>query len=220
LIKQGIDYMSVDKSVPAPAGETEQPRAILGDRLKFVDGRWSCNEMDVLPNLKLAVVKTGELLQKWENERVVDTEDPRECNVEDLNAQTDSKTWEPDVTGNPKPPWQHTYFVYLFDPVTADRYTYAAATVGARIAYEDLTDKMHWMSRLKNKPVAPMVMLSSKLMKTRFGQKMRPHFNCVEWLSGDGGEKLPAPSAAPRLSGPDNNKKPTTEELLNDELPF
>ncbi len=68
----------------------------------------------------------------------------------------------------------------------------------------------------------PIVKLSNAPMKTKFGKKLRPDFKIVAWRSFGGGPTQVEGGGAPQIK--DASAKPTaarsTEELLNDEIPF
>jgi hypothetical protein len=146
-------------------------------------------------------------------------------NPDDLNEAIPKNEWELDLNGNPRPPWQRTYVVYLLDPRDCQKYTFANSTLGARIATETLTDRVVWMRRLRGNNVVPQIELSCKPLKTRFGLKQRPEFKIVGWhllggsdgsaptLSGGGGEQL-------ALRGLSSVTPPTLDEELNDEIPI
>src|SRR5213076_1020510 len=92
--------------------------------------------------------------------------------------------------------------VYLLQPQSLDRFTFATNTVGGSIAIKDLVDRTKWMRRFRGENVHPVVTLSDRFMATRFGGRQRPHFNIVRWITfGDGGPALAQPNAAPALTG-------------------
>lgn len=101
--------------------------------------------------------------------------------VDELNSQIPKQEWETGLDGNPRPPWQLQYVVYLINPETGDTWTFINSTTGARIAYERLRDKFKWMRALRGPNIAPLVKPDSRPMRTMFGQKMRPEFTILEW---------------------------------------
>src|SRR5262245_53887601 len=207
-------------------------RLIQGDLLKCVDGRWTPQ-----PPPELLVVGTTRALQCWSDGKPVDTiiERPSEPlpDLDGLNAQIPQKEWEPGLDGKPRPPWQLNYVAYFANMNTADMYTFANSTTGARIAWERLTDRIAMMQRLRGKHVTPIVKLESKEMKTNFGRKLRPEFTIVEFRDlGGGGDKQPAqlPLPTDKDPAPAEKKKTTTvgkpvkpvsrQEELDDDLGF
>jgi hypothetical protein len=200
-----------------------QGQIIVGTFLRFTDGSWTEMGIPVPSGLKLLVIAVNEVLQRWADERVVDmvTEKPLP-NVDDLNAQIPESEWEKDLNGNPRPPWVHTYVAYLLHEQTAEKYTYANSTTGARICVETLQDRVAWMRKLRGSNVVPEVELTSRPMTTRFGIKQRPEFKIVGWKKlGDDGHAPPTPQiTGPATPGIADVKPVPTSELLNDDLPF
>jgi hypothetical protein len=179
----------------------EKPRVIQGTMLKSVDGRW--RDRDGLePPSELLVVGTTRAHQCWGRDRdLLDTilEQPGEPlpDVDALNAQIPREEWGVGLDGQPRPPWQLNYVVYLIDPVSAGVFTFINSTVGARIAWEKLTDAIKWKRMLHGANVAPIVKLDSRPMRTKMGTKQRPEFTVVEWreLNGKGPTQIGSPSA-------------------------
>jgi hypothetical protein len=77
------------------------------------------------------------------------------------------------------------------------------------------------MRRLRGANVVPVVTLSAKPMKTKFGVKQRPFFKIVNWrdLSGELQTAIASP-IPPALDVGTSVKPVTTAEELNDEVPF
>jgi hypothetical protein len=113
--------------------------------------------------------------------------------------------WEPGLDGKPQAPWRHQVVVYLIDPVLGGTFTYLNSTVGARIAWEQLREKVITVLALRNARVVPVVRLTHRPMKTFAGMKHRPEFEIVEWRKpgGDGGNVLANPQAS-QLTGPES----------------
>jgi hypothetical protein len=66
--------------------------------------------------------------------------------------------------------------------------------------------------------VAPIVKLSSKPMQTKWGKKMRPEFEVIEFREiGSGGESVPQISTE-QVGKP--VRPVTTREELDDSIPF
>jgi hypothetical protein len=196
-------------------------RLIRGSILSCVDGVWSCKDGTDLPP-KLIVLACTEAIQRWENQTPTETFVKRPgqplLSVDDLNAKVPKKKWEPGIDGEPRPPWTHQYVAYLFDPRDASLFTYLNSTAGARIAIRELRDKVGMMRALRGAKVVPVVELKSKPMKTQFGTKLRPYFHILEWrdLSGEPRARI----ASPALDVGTAVKPASTQEILNDEVPF
>jgi hypothetical protein len=124
--------------------------------------------------------------------------------VNALNEAVPKNEWEPGLDGKPKPPWSHQYVVYLLDPASAGFYTFLNSTTGARIAHEQLREKVITMRALRGARVVPVVKLTHRPMKTFVGMKHRPEFEVIGWkqLGGDGGGGTLAAPPQPQLSGP------------------
>ena len=82
------------------------------------------------------------------------------------------------------------------------------------------------MRVLRGANVAPILTLSSKPMKTKFGTKMRPDFEIVEFreIGGGGGQSVPQIESPKSGSGGEQIGKPvkpvTIEVELNDSIPI
>ena len=110
-----------------------------------------------------------------------------------------------------------------------EKFTFATRTVGGRIAVSELKDSVVFMRRYRGESTLAVVELSSKPMRTRFGERPRPFFKILEWRAS-GGETASLPlalpkqlAAAPAVAAPLPGKKveePKLEEELNDSLPF
>src|SRR5262249_4078182 len=155
-------------------------RLIQGDLLKCVDGRWTPQ-----PPPELLVVGTTRALQCCSGGMPIDTIVERSgeplADIDELNSEIPQQEWKPGLDGKPRAPWQLNFVVYLANLQTADTYTFANSTTGARIAWQRLTDKIAMMQRLRGKDVTPLVRLESKEMKTNFGKKLRPEFTIIEF---------------------------------------
>jgi hypothetical protein len=167
--------------------------------------------------------------------------------VKELNAGVPASEWETNkFTGEPRPPYEHVWVVYLVDLATCDRRTFVSGTVGAKIAWEELRDRVAWMRRLRGERVLPIIRLGIGSFLTRkFGVRPRPTFLPNRWIGpaitmpAPQIEHTPAPTneyAAAKEGlvpgypddhgGNVSNKKlkkvdpPTTAEDLDDKIPF
>jgi hypothetical protein len=227
-----------------------RPRLIKGVILKCIDGRWEDGDGLPPPNEMLVVGKTR-ALQCWKGGEVLDTiiEQPGEplSDVDKLNEQIPQQDWEPDKfnPGKLRAPWQLNFVIYLLDPESANTFTFLNTTVGARIAWERLSDKIDWMRKLRGANAFPIVRLENRPMKTKIAgvTKLRPEFTPIDWREFGGSENGSAgitQTTAPQIehkptppleqpSPPKKRKKtavgkpvvpPTTAEELKDEIPF
>jgi hypothetical protein len=197
----------------------DEKRLIKGERLKFVDGRWSGPDDTPIPE-RMLVLGCIRAVQCWENQRVTDcvlqsgTEPLPD--VDELNEKIPESEWEKGLDGKPKPPWQNVFGLYLLNPADGSIFTYVNSTTGTRIGYEKLKDRIDMMRMLRGTNVAPVIKLESRLMKTQYGAKARPEFTIVNWAGPNDGE-APALEHKPALKPV---AEPTTAEFLNDETPW
>jgi hypothetical protein len=148
------------------------------------------------------VLACNEALQRWQGKKVVEEIVAKPLpHVDNLNALVPQKKWEPGIDGKLKPPWVHQRIVYLICPGSATFFTYLNSTIGARIAWERLRERVTTMRVLRGARVVPLVKLTHRPMKTSFGMKHRPEFEITGWRTLDGGD--PALTwRTPQLSGP------------------
>jgi hypothetical protein len=110
------------------------------------------------------------------------------------------------LNGQPEPPWRIVYVVYLTDMETAELYTWINSGYFAMLAYEQLTDRIERMTRMRGNYVTEIVKLgrrSEKVKKLNIS-KQRPHFEHVEWR-----DLGPPPSQMPAQLPPPTDKDPT-----------
>lgn len=219
------DAPDPDDGFNASADEARGNRIIVGAIESFKDNEWSTGGLPADPNRKLVAVGALHFLQRWSEQRVVETITARPLpDVDDLNGAIPRKHWELDLNGNPRPPWQHAHALYLLDLGSAERTTYVSATIGGAIAVSRLKDRVAWMRKLRNNPhIVPQVEPTSAPMNTRFGPRKRPEFRIPGWFDfgAGGGLALPA-SGLMQLSPVELQRvtEPTVAEDLNDEIPW
>jgi hypothetical protein len=202
---------------------------IVGTLLKCVDGVWTQTGIPVPPGLKLLALTTTAVVRRWKDQRVIDTISKKPLpDPDQLNAAIPVSEWELDQNGQPCPPYELAWGVYLLDPETAEAFTFINKTFGAKIAVETLQNRVAWKRRLVGAKVVPEVELTSKPFKTGHGLKIRPEFkiNPNGWkiLDGGGGEQS-APQqledqAQPAQRGPKDAKAVSLGEEMNDEIGF
>ena len=212
-----------------PAIDTSE-RLIHGSLLKCVDGRWSTQDDPDMTGTQLLALTTAKAIQRWQLKEPVDTVVDTGAglpDIDELNAKIPRTEWELGLDGQPRPPWQRQYVVYLLDTSDASIFTFANGTIGARIAWERLVDRVSWMRALRGAAVFPLITLDSRPMKTQFGIKQRPEFSITDWrdLGSTGNpalESTPPRAIEGKTAAPVGKpvKTPTTAEALNDEIPF
>jgi hypothetical protein len=204
---------------------TTTDRVIVGIFLRCVDGVWTGDRVPMPADTRLLALAATMVLQNWQDKEAVKTIrlKPGESyealanQRDELNAKIDKATWEIGIDGKPRPPWVLSFVVYLLNPLTAEKFTYANSTTGARVAFEDLKDRVSWMRAIRGDQVVAEVELASKPMPTKVGQKIRPHFKVTGWKTFDTAHK-PAQLEPPR--GVKSVEPPTVGEELNDKIEF
>jgi hypothetical protein len=171
----------------------------------------------------MIALATTEAIQHWKEQLPIETIVKQHGvplpNIEALNAKIPEKQWEKGLDGKPRPPYSKQYVAYLLSPKDASIYTFINSTKGAEIAVDKLKERVRWMRTLRGAKVVPVVKLSTKPMKTKHGQKMRPEFAIIEWRD------LAALQAATTVPAIEHMGKPVTpptlkEEMGGDEVPW
>jgi len=185
------------------SGSIVNTRLIKGVILRWTETNgWTDRDGLPPPEILIALACT-EALQRWKAKKVVEeiTTEPLP-DIGNLNATVPTAEWDLGLDNRPKAPWVHQYVVYLIDPASGGLFTYLNNTVGARIAYDHLRERVITMRTLRGARVVPLVKLGHRPMRTAFGPKHRPSFEVIGWrtLGGDcGGAAIASPT--PRLSG-------------------
>ena len=196
-------------------------RLIQGQLVKFTnEATWITRDGEELSGtLELIAFNVIRVVQKWADGQPIETHvlQPGEKfpNLEELNANVPQNEWRVGPDGKPHGPWQAQYLVYLLNPDTAERFTYATGTIGGGIAVHDLVDRVSSMRKIRGEQVYAVVSPSAAPMKTRYGTRPRPQFVIKRWvgLSSDGA--LP-PTEPPALSGPQTADLSTTRAATDD----
>ena len=179
-------------------------RLIRGTFIRWTDATKWTDRDGMAPPETMLVIAIDEAVQRWENRKVIELIRAKPLpDIDTLNASTDKNTWEMGIDNKPKPPWAHAYVVYLLDPSTATTYTYINSTTGARIAYDNLNERVTTMRLLRGSRVAPLIKLDERPMKTNFGMRKRPEFAIVGWRMIGGGTPAVGGPQTPQLPTPD-----------------
>jgi hypothetical protein len=201
---------------------------IQGSVVKFSnEADWVTRDGEELsPALELVAVDVSRVVQKWKDQRPIETTvlEPGQKfpNLQELNEKTPRQEWTEGPDGKPRGPRQSQHIVYLLNPLTMDRYSFPTGTVGGAIAVRDLVDKTKWMRRFRGDNVYPVVTLSDTFMKTRFGGRQRPNFLIKRWIglsSEEAALPAPTPTAPPLQPGAHEVKEPSLSEEMDDDLP-
>jgi hypothetical protein len=211
--------------------ESERPRAIKGSLVKYDDKKapsWSFRDGTTWhERLRLIAINMTEANQKWVDGLPAATFFPDASgkldDIEALNKAAPKKEWTRGFNNELKGPWVRQFVVRLLDPVSFSSFTFCNSTTGSRIAYELLDDKIG-MARMIRGPVYPVVELADAPFKTKYGERRRPDFRVVDWVSfgspelKDAGIKQIEHKAADE-TGLKSVPAPTTAELMNDAVP-
>jgi hypothetical protein len=196
--------------------DTQDPTAspIRGTSLKFKDGYYTAfsDRIDVHDNEYVVLDR----LEGWQKLA-------KDCPPEYLmrtpgqpcppQPHVDEKDWPLNLNNKPEHPFKYTFFLILLDAATGEVSTFSSSTIGGRIAVGQLSDQVAFMRRARPDAV-PVIGLESKPMPTQFGgTKPRPRFRILSWRTRTdvGSQNL--------LTSTQTISEPTTQELLNDELP-
>jgi hypothetical protein len=163
----------------------DEDRIIQGQIIKMIDGRNTVDGEPFPADKKLIALGTKIAAQRWKDQRPAETIVQKPggppIDIDELNAGVPKDQWEAGLNNQPCPPWQLNYVLYLLDPDDGSTFTVLNSTAGMRIAFEHLTDRIKYMRALRGASVVPVIPLGSKVMKTRFGTKMRPEFRVLDW---------------------------------------
>jgi hypothetical protein len=173
-----------------------------GNYLRWNDTRHWFDRDGITPPSPLLVVAVGEMLRRWKDNQKEDIVTRPLPNPDDLNAAIPVTEWELGVDGKPRPPWAHTVAVYFANLNTGETYKYEASTVGAHIAHSALTESVVTMRALRGTKCMPLVNLTERPMKMRFGMGLRPHCEIVGWKTPGEDADAVAAQSTPQLASP------------------
>jgi hypothetical protein len=165
--------------------------------------KWVDRDGLPLPSPMLVAGFTTEL-RRWKDKKLDKISEHPLPDPADLNDAIPKTEWEKGLDGQPRPPWQLTYVIWLIDLNSGALYQYANSTFGARLLYENLEEQVTVMRMIRGEHVLPIVNLEQRPMKTQFGMKTRPHLHIIDWRTpgGGGGPRLAPRSPTPQISGP------------------
>jgi hypothetical protein len=192
---------------------------IRGSLLKFSNtAEWERRDGETIEsNVKLIVTDVIRAVVRWgtgkgppEETTVIPAGQPFP-DVAAMNEAIPKDQWRQGPAG-PQGPFQVQQAVVLIEPRSMETFTFPTSTVGGFIAVRELVDKVKTMRKYRG-PVSPIVTLGDVPMRTRFGERRRPHFTIVDWVRMGGGEPeqpaLPAPIVEAKAN-PEPAAKPAT----------
>jgi hypothetical protein len=216
--------METETKLPAAhfEGGDYSNRLIRGTILRCVDGHWSARDGTVVTaDMQFLAIGTARALQRWQDgmpsDVIIKELGKPLPDVDELNAAIPQDTWDDGLDSRPRAPWQRVWVCYLISLRDGALFTFINSTAGAKIAVNQLDDRLQVMQTLRGAGVVPVVTLSSAPMKTQFGQKIRPDFKVVDFreLTSAGVQQT-----APKQIGKPVPPVSTTEELGGNSIPF
>jgi hypothetical protein len=104
-------------------------RLIHGVQVKCTDGRWFSEDVADMNGVRLLALATTTAIQRWhEQEATFETLTTDTCeslpDVDELNAAIPQSEWGIGLDGQPRPPWQMVFVVFLLDPADASLYSF------------------------------------------------------------------------------------------------
>jgi hypothetical protein len=165
--------------------------------------KWIDRDRLPIPLTPKLVLGMRTILRRWLDRKPIDITEHPLPNVDALNAAI-PRPWPAGLNGREEPPYAVHYVVYFCDLQDGAPYTFVNKTYGAKLACEQLKEKITVMRALRGAQVVPVVQLDQLPMKTEnYGTKWRPHFHVVDWkvpASADGNSDAQLPSQPPQLS--------------------
>src|SRR5262249_55301223 len=147
------------------SGSVTDGKLIKGQILRWNETNGWTDRDGLRPPEILLVLACTEALQRWKNKQPLETITAKPLpEIDALNASIPMQEWEPGLDGKPKPPWVRQFVVYLIDAATAGFYTYLNSTIGARIAWDHLRERVITMRALRGTRVVPLVKLGFRPM--------------------------------------------------------
>jgi hypothetical protein len=134
--------------------------------------------------------------------------------IKAMNEKCPKTEWR-ERFGKLEGPYQAQKIVYLWDPITMNKYSWPTSTTGGHICIAELVEKIQMMRRFKKHRVYAVVKLSSRLMSKRYNRQ-RPDLIVLRWVTLDGNTSLSA-TETPAITGPTTAvaKPATPQEVLD-----
>jgi hypothetical protein len=182
-------------------------RVIQGTRINFTnEATWVDVAKDELPsNLELIVADIAGVVQKWGKDNmpseppIILAPNQKYPDIKAMNEKCPKTEWR-ERFGKLEGPYQAQKIVYLWDPVTMNKYSWPTSTTGGHICTAELVEKIQMMRRFKKQRVYAVVKLSSRLMSKRYNRQ-RPDLIVLRWVTLDGNTSLSA-TETPAITGP------------------
>jgi hypothetical protein len=209
-------------------------RVIQGIKISFLDPRWLDNDERDITGKLLTAIDVVNVVTKWGHDNKP-LEPPRILapgerfpNFTELNAACNQSEWR-ERFGKVVGPWAGQHVIYFVDE-HLNRYTWPSpiTTVGSSICVREFIEQIKLVRKFRGL-VYPVCELGHTDWKTSFGLKQRPYLlNIKDWVIL-GPSQLPSSNSNPEIAPPATGgapvgaqsvTPPTTEEELDDEVPF
>src|SRR5215472_5136603 len=150
-------------------------RVIQGTRIDFTnEATWVDVAKDELPsNLELIIADIARVVQKWGKDNmpseppIILAPNQKYPDIKAMNEKCPKTEWR-ERFGKLEGPYQAQKIVYLWNPVTMNKYSWPTSTTGGHICIAELVEKIQMMRRFKKQRVYAVVKLSSRLMSKRY----------------------------------------------------
>jgi hypothetical protein len=169
---------------------------IKGTMIKFTqNAEWVDSTGEVIPaDRKLLVVEIAKVEQKWIDGLPVETRilapDEFFRDTEVMNEAAPRSEWR-EAFGKSIGPWQNSVMVYLFDPATAEGFTWPTSTAGGTRAVDELQGRVRRIRAMRGANFFPLVQLADTFMNTQYGGRQRPLFKVVDFVALGAAEQQP-----------------------------
>ena len=112
--------------------------------------------------------------------RVIDTKDPDEFDLDELNASIPETEWEPGFnSGEKRRPYSPAKQLILMNLKTGAQVIYSGSNIRTLIAVTNLVDQIRSKNFLFGRTASPVVELASAPFNTQFGTQKRGDFRVM-----------------------------------------
>jgi hypothetical protein len=193
-------------------------RVIQGERIDFTnEAVWvGANKQPLPSNLQLIVADVLRVVQKWGHdnmpaeEPIILAPNQKWPNIQAMNDACPKTEWRMRF-GELVGPYQAQKIVYLWDPITMNKYTWPTSSNSGMACVSELAEKISMMRQFKKQKAIPVVKLSSRLWSRRYN-KQGPNLVALQWIVKDESGALLPITEMPALASP---KPTTTQEVLD-----
>jgi hypothetical protein len=213
----GFDGYTDESEAQDDQDQFTSRRVIQGERINFTnEAIWVDADKKPLPtSLQLIVADVLRIVQKWGQDNmpaeppIILGHNEKWPDIEAMNEKCPKTEWRMRF-GELMGPYQAQKVVYLWDPVTMNKYSWPTSSNSGKACVSELAEKIAMMRQFKKQKAVPLVKLSSRLWAKRYN-KQGPNLVVLQWIvKGEGGALLPI-TDTPAITGP----RPTSaQEML------